>query len=112
MGSWRGRSYRADMYDGVGASAITSNVEWIGDAADISLFIRGTGSVTTVQLSNADGRHTATGQASIPETSWSDATTVTSPSPDMLDIEPGPRWIRSIRSETTEVTLNWKADFR
>jgi hypothetical protein len=29
-----------------------------------------------------------------------------SPSPDMVDIEPGFRWMRLLRSETTEATLN------
>lgn len=106
MGQWRGRAYRADLYDGVASSGVTSNVEWIGDFDDISLFLRGSPSTTSIQLSNASGM----GSSAIPETSWSDETQITSPSPDLLSVTAGARWIRTIRSETTEAVLNARMD--
>ena len=92
---------RRDLYTGISASGVTSEIYFAGDAASVSLFLRGSPSTTTIQLSNASGfRH------AIAETEWSNATTVVSPSPDMLDIQSGFRWIRCLRSETTEATLN------
>jgi len=90
-----------DLYNSPAASDVTSEVYWVGDAWSVSLFLRGSPSTTTVQLSNAEGR-----SAAIAENSWSAATTVISPSPDMLDIATGFRWIRCLRSETTEARLS------
>ena len=92
---------RRDLYIDIAASGITSEIYFTGDAATVSLFLRGSPSTTTIQLSNATGF-----QSSIAETEWSNATTVVSPAPDMLDIQSGFRWIRCLRSETTETTLN------
>ena len=92
---------RRDLYTGIDASGVTSEIYFAGDADTVSLFLRGSPSTTTIQLSNASGF-----AAAIPEASWSNASTVVSPSPDMLDIQSGFRWIRTLRSETTEVTLN------
>ena len=92
---------RRNLYTGLDASAVTSEIYFAGDAASVSLFLRGSPSTTTIQLSNATGF-----QSAIAEADWSNATTVVSPSPDMLDIQSGFRWIRCLRSETTEATLN------
>ena len=95
---------RRDLYTSKSAnsvSGITSEVYPVYDAHSISLFLRGSPSTTTVQISNAIGSTVA-----IPETSWSVATVNLSPAPDMVDIEPGFRWMRCLRSETTEVVLN------
>lgn len=91
---------RRSVYTSKGASEITSEVLWTGDANELTVFLRGSPSTTTIQASNADGRDTT-----IAETSWSVLTTVISPSPDMLNIEPGFRWFRCLRSETTEVVV-------
>ncbi len=91
---------RRDLYGTKTASEVTSEIYWVGDAISINLFLRGSPSTTTVQGSTANGR-----DAAIAETSWSDLTVVVSPSPDMLDIQPGFGWIRGLRSETTEMTL-------
>lgn len=92
---------RRNLYDSIADSEVTSETYYCGDAWTVSLFLRGSPSTTTVQLSNADGATSA-----IAETSWSNATTVISPAPDMLDIQAGFRWIRLQRSETTEAVLH------
>lgn len=93
-------SVRRDLYASKAASAITSEVFWVGDAEAISVFARGSPSTTTIQGSNAEGRTSAIG-----ETSWSVLSTILSPSPDMIDIESGFRWFRALRSETTELVI-------
>jgi len=98
MGSYT--AYRS-LYTSAAASAITSEVYWAGDFQELTVFLRGSPSTTTVMASNADGFGSA-----IPETSWSVLSTVISPSPDLINIEPGWRWIRCQRSETTEVIVN------
>lgn len=98
-------AYRS-LYTTKAASAITSEIYNVQDFKEMTLFLRGSPSTTTVQGSNADGRSSA-----IPETSWSALTTVISPAPDMLNIEPGFRWLRCLRSETTEVILNGRVDW-
>ena len=92
---------RKELYEDIAASGVTSNIYFAGDAWTVSLFLRGSPSTTTIQLSNATGF-----RSEIDENAWSNATTVISPEPDMLDIQAGFRWIRCLRSETTEVTLN------
>lgn len=92
---------RRDLYASKTASEVTSEVYWIGDAREITLFFRGSPSTTTVQISTDDGR-----TAALPENGWSNATVIISPGPDHIDVEPGPRWLRFLRSETTEATLN------
>jgi len=88
---------RRDLYSGKG-SDVTSQVYWVGDAKSISLFLDG-GSVQTVDGSNDDGRTSA-----IAERSWSTLTTLT-PDATMLDIEPGFRWIRVLRSGSTGTAI-------
>ena len=92
---------RRDLYNSIAASGVTSEVYYCGDAFTVSLFLRGSPSTTTIQLSNADGKSSV-----IAEASWSNASTVVGPSPDMLDIQSGFRWIRCLRSETTEATIH------
>jgi len=92
---------RKNLYENIADSGITSEIYYAGDAWTVSLFLRGSPSTTTIQLSNASGFRSA-----IPEAAWSNATTVINPEPDMLDIQSGFRWMRCLRSETTEVTLN------
>ena len=92
---------RRDLFAAGATSDVTSEIYFAGDAASVSLFLRGSPSTTTIQLSNATGF-----QSAIAETEWSNVTTVVSPAPDMLDIQSGFRWIRCLRSETTEATLN------
>lgn len=94
-------NHRRDLYTSKTASEITSEIVYAGDAWTVSLFLRGSPSTTTLQLSNADGTTSA-----IPETSWSNATTVINPEPDMLDIQAGFRWLRCLRSETTEAVIH------
>lgn len=89
---------RKSLWDS--SSDVTAGPFWVGDATNLDLFLRGSPSTTTVQVSNADGFG-----SSIPENSWSDVTTNVSPSPDMIDINTGPRWFRALRSETTEGVL-------
>lgn len=109
MSPWRGKSFRTELYAGAADSDVTSSVQWLGDAENISLFLRGSPSTTTVQLSNASGGHKANvGDVTIPETSWSNETVITSPAPDLLSVTAGARWLRTLRSETTEAALNWQ----
>ena len=91
---------RRDLYSSKTTSEITSETYWIGDADTVSLFVRGSPSTTSLQLSNAEGRAAAIG-----ETEWSTVTTILGTGADMLDVEGGSRWLRCLRSETTEVTL-------
>lgn len=91
---------RRDLYTSKAASVITSETFWTGDAEAISVFARGSPSTTTLQGSNAEGR-----TATIAENSWSNLSTILSPSPDMIDIESGFRWFRALRSETTELVI-------
>ena len=94
---------RRDLYASKAASDITSEIYNVMDAESISLFISGSPSTTTIQGSNADGRSSGITNSTA---DWSDLSVILSPSPDMIDIEPGFRWIRAQRSETTSVVLN------
>lgn len=98
-----------DLYTSKAASEITSETYYVGDIKELTTFLRGSPSTTTIQGSNAEGRSTA-----IAETSWSDLTTVLFVSGDgaqMVNIQPGFRWLRCLRSETTEVVLNGRTDW-
>jgi hypothetical protein len=100
--------FSRDLYASKAASIFTSEVYNVKDAAELTLFLRGSPSTTTVQGSNADGRLTDITNTT---TDWSDLTVITSPSPDMLNIEPGFAYIRLIRSETTEALLAGRYDY-
>ena len=95
-----------DLYTSKAVSDITSEVHFVGDIKELTVFLRGSPSTTTIQGSNAEGFGTA-----IASTAWSALTTVISPSPDIVNIEPGWRFIRCQRSETTEVVLSGRVDF-
>ena len=101
-------TFRRDLYSSKGASDVTSEVYNVQDAAELTLFLRGSPSTTTIQGSNADGRI-----VDITNTTndWSDLTVITGPSPDMLNIEPGFAYIRLLRSETTEAVLHGRFDY-
>lgn len=73
------------------ASSGTSPAFWIGDARLITVSIQtstASASRFTTQLSNADGF-----QVSIPDASWSIATTITGGA-GIYTIDPGARWLR------------------
>ena len=93
---------RRELYTSKAASAITSEVYDVRDAISISFFVRGSPSTTTIQGSNANGLTTDITNTT---TDWSNLSTVVGPAPDMIDIEPGFAYVRCLRSETTEVTL-------
>ena len=93
---------RRDLYTSKLASGFTSETYRVADAEKISLFISGSPSTTTIQGSNADGLSSGITNTTA---DWSDLSTVISPSPDMIDIEPGFNYLRCIRSETTSVLL-------
>ena len=99
-------SFNRSLYTTKAASAITSELYRVQDAKELTLFVRGSPSTTTVQGSNAVGAFSA-----IPETSWSVLTTIVSSATNLLNIEPGFQWIRCLRSETTEVILNGRVDW-
>jgi len=84
---------RRDLYEAKG-SDVTSEVYWVGDARSISMWLDA--SVITVQGTNQEGRDSA-----IDEDNWSLLTTLTDPDKEMLDIEPGFRWLRTLRSGST-----------
>ena len=100
--------FRRDLYASKTASGITSETYQIWDAVEVTLFLRGSPSTTTVQGSNADGANVDITNTT---TDWSDLTSVISPSPDMLNIEPGFGYIRLLRSETTETVLAGRLRF-
>jgi hypothetical protein len=92
---------RRDLYASKTASDVTSETYWIGDARSISLWLEGSATTSEVQVSNDDGRI-----AVIAENTWSTLSTVIGTGSDMLDIEPGPRWLRVLRSGTSSAVLN------
>lgn len=98
-------SVTRDLYSSKAASGFTSETYNVADADEVTLFLRGSPSTTTVQGTNADGRET---DLTNTLTDWSVLTVVVAPGPDLLNIEPGFQYIRCIRSETTEVRLSAK----
>jgi hypothetical protein len=98
-----GYTVRRDLYASKAASGITSEVYNVADANTIAIFLRGSPSTTTIEGSNANGYSTDITNTT---TDWSALSTVVSPSPDMVKIATGMRYIRCLRSETTEVILH------
>lgn len=89
-------SFRSDLFEG--HSDVTGGPYFVGDAEEMTVFL-GIASETTVVLegSNAIGFRTAIGEGE-----WSNLTTiVASSSSEILNIEPGFRWIRGVRESTT-----------
>ena len=85
-------SFRSDLF--AGQSTITSNVYFVGDAEELTVFLDIDSATTPVlQGSNAQGFR----DAAIAEDEWSTLTTMASVSANqLLNIEPGFRWIRGI----------------
>lgn len=94
-------SFRTDLYAGLG-SAITSSVYYVPDAEELTAFLD-VDSATTfiIQGSNADGVRSA-----IVEDEWSTLTTMAVISTNQLvNIEPGFRWIRGLRETASTASL-------
>ncbi len=85
-----------DLYSSKTASEVTSETYWVGDAHAITLQVVGSPSTTTIQGSNDNGRDVAI-------TNWQTIDTLTST--DIYYVDPGFRWIRALRSETTALKL-------
>lgn len=84
---------RFDLYNGLG-SDVTSSTFFVGDAREMTLQIQvGSTSTVTVQGSNATGFRVA-----IEEDSWSALTTWNVTEAEMINIEPGFRWLRCQRN--------------
>ena len=82
---------------GAATSGATSNSYFIGDFDIIALSYltqNASASTLTIQASAAEGF-----MAAIPANSWSNLTTITTPGPQTID--PGLRWLRCIRSESS-----------
>ena len=86
-------SFRSDLF--AGQSTITSQVFFVGDAEELTVFFDIDSATTpTLQGSNAQG---FSGGA-IAEDEWSTLTTMVSAAANqLLNIEPGFRWIRGVR---------------
>lgn len=95
-------SFRSDLFDS--NSGITSGTYWVGDAEELTVFLDVDSATTiTLQGSNAIGFREA-----ISEGEWSTLTTLVGASAnDLLNIEPGFRWIRGLRE--TASSASWAA---
>lgn len=93
-------AFRNDLYDGL--STITSTVYFVGDAEELTAFLDIDSATTCVlQGSNAQGF-----RSTIAEDEWSTMTTMVGVSTNqLLNIEPGFRWIRGLRE--TASTASW-----
>lgn len=93
--------FRSDLFAGV--SGITSSVYFVGDAAELTVELDIDSATTCViQGSSATGFRTA-----IDEDDWSTLTTITAISAnDMLNVEPGFRWLRGLRE--TASSASWE----
>ena len=93
MAFWRGR----DIYSSKTASEITSETIGVADIDEnISVQLVGSPSTTTLQGSNDSGVE------AVP-TNWSTISTVIGA--QLITVEPGFRWLRALRSETTNVVV-------
>lgn len=94
-------TFKSDLFGDVG-SAITSSTYFVGDAAEITLALDIDSATTVVvQGSNAQGFRTA-----FVEDDWSTLTTITAiAANDLLNIEPGFRWIRLLRETASTASL-------
>ena len=92
-----GWSVSRDLYTSKAASAVTSEIyNTQGFQDTFTLQIIGSPSTTTVQGSNDDGREAE-------PTNWS---TITAVGAGIFGIEPGFRWLRCQRSETTNAFIS------
>jgi len=94
-------TFRFDLFSGVG-SAVTSATYFVGDAEEFTLDLDIDSETTvTIQGSNAQGFRT-----SFVEDDWSTLTTVASiAANDLLNIEPGFRWLRVLRESASTASL-------
>jgi hypothetical protein len=91
-------TFRNDLFAGV--SGLTSNLYLTADAAELTLQV-GVASATSlaIQASNVTGF-----RETIAETDWSTLTTVSGiAANDLLNIEPGFRWLRLVRESATSL---------
>lgn len=92
-----GWSISRDLFNSVGASAVTSEVYGIQGFHDgFTLQVVGSPSTTTVQGSNDYGYNAAI-------TNWSTLTTLYGAT--VVNIEPGFNWLRMQRSETSNAII-------
>lgn len=92
-------STRRDLFASKGASAITSETYWVGDARRISLMCDG--SVQTVLACNQEGRSAVLSDDTL---NWSTLTRMIA-SRNLMDIEPGFRWLRIQRSGSSGTAI-------
>ena len=86
-------TFQFDLYAGVG-SDVTSSTYFVGDSEELTLqAIIGSASSLTIQGSNVTGFRVAIG-----EDDWSNLTEAAVAADDMLNIEPGFRWLRCTRT--------------
>lgn len=88
-------SFVSQIFSG---SARTSNVCFVGDAEELTVFLDIDSDTTaTIQGSNAQGFREA-----IAEDDWSTLTTMANiTANDLVNVEPGFRWIRGIRESAS-----------
>lgn len=92
-------TFRNDLYSAVG-SDLTSSIYFVGDAEELTIAFD-VDSTTSVEVhgSNAQGFRVA-----FVEDDWSTLTTVVSATVnEILNIEPGFRWIRCVRESSTSL---------
>ena len=95
------RVRRFDLYEGLG-SDVTSSTFFVGDATEITLQVLiGSTSTVTVQTSNATGFREA-----FTEDDWSNVTTWNIAADEMINIEPGFRWLRLQRNGSSASQAN------
>lgn len=94
-------TFRNDLFGGVG-SAITSSIYLVADAAELTLDLDVDSATTVVvQQSNAQGFRTA-----FADDDWSTLTTMVNVTANqVLDIEPGFRWLRVLRETASTASL-------
>lgn len=93
-------AFRQDLFEGL--STITSAVAFVGDAEELTIALDIDSATTPrIQGSNAQGF-----RSTIAEDDWSTLTTMTSlAANDLLNIEPGFRWIRVLRETASAASL-------
>jgi hypothetical protein len=91
-------SFRSDLFP---ASARTSNLYFVGDAEELTVFLDIDSETTSrIDGSNAQGFRTA-----FVEDDWSVLTTMVSlAANELVNVEPGFRWIRGIRETASNAS--------
>ena len=91
-----GWSFTRDLYNTISSGSTISETYAVASARALTIQIVGSPSTTTIQGSNDNGSTAAI-------TNWSTITTVGA---GLYDIEEGFRWLRCIRSETTNAIIS------